>query len=813
MVSSMNRLPFLFLVAAAECLQAQTYSFITIQTSSSGATFTVDGTPYSHAANFTWPKGSEHVVAFTINAPAGSTALTQTSSDGQTQYTFGKWQTNNGLLEPNSSPVQTVTADPSITSLTATVTVAYNVLLNLFNTGNPSNPPSPPTCGAPGFNPSGQTYPGIVFIGGNCYWATFSQFINAGTTVTLNAIPFPGFVFTGWDFNSGPTSPYLTTTTINGPTTLTPVFAPGKLVHFLTNPPGNQVTVDQSSVLTRMTSDVTTCPNNQFLSVAPQFGVPPECQGDFYFADRSSHVVGAPSPQLDQTGHYWVFDSYSSNVSADGIYATSNINASDTVTVNFVPGATASFSTNPPGLQLNVDGRTNWPSYNFVWGMGTTHTVSAPASSIGSNGRQYTFMNWSNASGATQTVTIDQNAVNSGIRAIATFSELSRVIIRSSPSGQAVQVDGTSCQTPCTVDRQSGATVHVTAPTQISMGVGARLDFSSWSDGGASDHTFVVSQDLTTLTLNYTTSYQLNASSSPANGVTFQFSPASSDMFYPVNQPVSVTANPNPGFKFVRWSGALSGTYPSGIVSMSLPQTVVAQLNTVPYIAPAGVMNAAGQTPSASVGPGSLISIYGQGLASALALGSTNPLSQSVGGTSVTINGTILGLMFVSPQQINAQLPSNLPDGQYTLDVHVAGQSDVSAPITVQRDAPGLFFNTANSLQYAVAFHADGSSVTAASPATAGETISVLGTGFGPYGTAVVDGFFPPTPAPALSDPLSISLGGQTIAPAWSGAASGFVGIASTSFQIPTGLASGMPASLKVTVNGVDSDTVVVPIQ
>lgn len=246
---------------------------------------------------------------------------------------------------------------------------------------------------------------------------------------------------------------------------------------------------------------------------------------------------------------------------------------------------------------------------------------------------------------------------------------------------------------------------------------------------------------------------------------------------------------------------------------MTAPESVVAQMNAIPYIPPAGVINAAGSTPGSAVAPGSIISIYGQGLAPSLAVGPVNPLSQTINGVTVTVNDLILGLMFVSPQQINAQVPSSLSDGQYTLSVLVAGQAPLTATFTVSRDAPGLFFNTVNSQDYALALHPDGSPVTTESPAAAGETISLLGTGFGPYAATVVDGFFPPNPAPALADSLTITIGGQTPAPAWSGAAAGFVGIASTSFQVPSGLPSGTSVPLNVSVNGVASNTVMLPIQ
>ena len=158
---------------------------------------------------------------------------------------------------------------------------------------------------------------------------------------------------------------------------------------------------------------------------------------------------------------------------------------------------------------------------------------------------------------------------------------------------------------------------------------------------------------------------------------------------------------------------------------------------TVPYIAPAGIMNGVGQTPSTAVAPGSIISIFGQSLASVVQVGPVNPLSQSIEGTTVTVNDSILPLLFVSPQQINAQLPSSLSDGNYTLEVQNTGQPDISGTFYggAQRSRPVLLNYGFGSI-YAMAFHADGSMVTTDSPAAGGETISLLGTGFGPYQTA-----------------------------------------------------------------------------
>ena len=723
----------------------------------------------------------------------------QLSADGGTVYGFTGWSDNNGLFAPASDSNQVVTATPGVTWLKAAVTLNYRVLLN-FSDSPPASLPG--SCGAPGPAPGSGIRVGLVFIGSKCFWNNAILYFPAGSVLTLNAYPYPGFVFLGWQGLGS--NDFLTSYTLAGPLTLAPRFSPGKRVRFETNPLGLQVLVDRTPTPTLSSEDPSTpCPHNEGLPVTVLSTVTALCRGDFDFAPGSVHLIGANSPQTDLYGKAWLFDSWRNGNGQNAPYNTDfQTSSPDKVIVGFVPGAQASFLTNPGGLKVSVDGRSNWPVFNFVWGFGTLHQVSAAAQQVDGAGRKYTFRNWSNGGPATQTVTMDQAAVDSGFRITANYDVLSRVQIQTQPSGILLQVDGTNCQTPCVVDRPPGSQVRVSAPLTLQPADPARMDFVSWSDGGPADHSYSIASDSQTLTAAYSTSNRLTATSDPANGATFQFDPASPDMFYLAGSVVTVSAESRSGFRFRRWGGDLSGSYPTGTITLSGPKSISALLDRIPYIAPAGIQNAAGVTPDQVVAPGSLIAIQGESLASATYTGRVNPLAQTLGDLTVTLGDRLLPLVSVSPQQVVAQLPSGVPPGNYTLQVHAAGQPDVTGDFTVDRNAPGLFPNP---------LHANGLPVSVDNPILPGETITLSGTGFGPFVTPVVDGFFPSDPAPAVRDDVDVLLGDLVLAPVKVTAALGFTGIVNLVLQVPASLPESPTLDLRVRINGHLSNTLTLP--
>lgn len=808
-----------FFLLAATTLAAQSISGVQVSTSIPGAVFAVDGVEYSTAQVFFWPAGSKHILAFpeaplppSVLVPGGGAVQTTPSLD--TVFSFNGWTENTGLLALGSNPVITVTADPTLTSITANVTALYLLKL-VFSSAAPAG--ITPTCnGAPGSIPPNVYVPGLVYVNGACFWGSASAYYPAGT-LTLNVFPFPGFVFEGWLNGIAASNSALTTINFTGPATLYPYFEIAKRVRFLTSPLGLPVIVDHTLVQTMANPNASgACPSGEALPVQAPATIAPLCLGDFDFAPNSVHQIGAPSPATDSTGKAWAFTGWSGSSAIQGnTYVTPAIvNGRDIVTANYAPAGHVAFLTNPPGLSLTVDGVSNQRQYNYYWPLGSTHQVSAPSQQTGSDTRTYVFQGWSNGGSQSQTVTVDQNAVNSGLTLTANYQAQGRLVVDSLPSGLSLIVGGTACQTPCQLDQAPGSTVAVSAPASITVAANSRLDFTGWSDGGPATRTVTLNANVITITASYQQKYQLSVSSNPANGATFLINPSSADSFYAQGTVVSVTEKDNPGFQFEAWNGASNSASPAVSVTMKSPVVLIAQMGKSPYLGPAAVQNAVGATPDGTVAPGSVVSIFGQNLSGSTGAAQSTPLPQALAGTSVMVDGRLLVLMYVSPQQINAVLPPDLPEGQHSVTVSGAGLANVSGDFTAVRNAPGLFPQWINSKQFVTATHADGSAVTQSAPAKPGETITILGTGFGPCQTDPVYGFpLPASPLDPLIDTPQVSLGGVNIQVAWAGCAAGFSGFNSAQVVIPQDAASGASLPLQISLNGHLSNTVLVPIQ
>ncbi len=768
----------LFLPAAS--LPAQTVSSVRIFTNPTGLQFVVDGQPYLEPVTLLWPQGSKHSIVATSPQTTQATGLQQ----AQTVYTLGQPVSNLGPIADLGS----ITADPSLTYIELPYNVSYDVSLDFFTPPpNVSCALVPPPC------PIGRICPcpGFVILNGTTYVQNTQLLIGAGGTVTAEAHPNPGWVFGGWlpVPGSGNTSEaFQNTWTVNGPMIIYPIFtqAISTTVTVQSNPTGLEVLVDRT----------------------PYYG---NVQLDWGLG--SVHQLGGISPQYDTSGNLWVFDSWSDGGAYSHSYTVPSVVTQHiTLIATYNTGTLVTFLTNPAGLALTVDGRQNYPNYTFAWVPGSTHTVSAPATQVDANGNTWAFQSWSNGGPETQQILVSGVAANN--RYTAVYQPAGTININSNPSGVAMQVDAQACPTPCTVAKAVGTTVQVVAPENSSAGVGERLDFEGWSDGAPASRSVTVAAQPVNLAASYKLRYQLQTSSNPPNGAAWTTTPPSFDSYFDPNTRVEVSVTTKPGFQFLDWSGNASGSYPSALVVMSAPQTVVAELNPVPYIAPGGIMNGAAQTRNTAVAPGSAVAIYGINLASNNLASPASLLATTLDSVTVRVDGETVPLFFVSPGQDNIQLPSNLTIGDHTLTVHIDGKPDASEQFTAARNAPGLYNTLVNQEAFAVATHADGSAISATSPARRGEVVTLYGTGFGPYHPQPADGVAVPSGTKyTLEDAAVLLMGDQQIEPVWAGAAAGKVGVAIVQLKIDDSIPHDTNVSLILSVNGAESNSVLLPVE
>jgi uncharacterized protein (TIGR03437 family) len=174
-----------------------------------------------------------------------------------------------------------------------------------------------------------------------------------------------------------------------------------------------------------------------------------------------------------------------------------------------------------------------------------------------------------------------------------------------------------------------------------------------------------------------------------------------------------------------------------------------------PVISAGGVANGAnfGLAPAA-IAPGELISVFGTNLASSTAASDTVPLSTTVGGVSVSINGTPAPIHDVchlcvggGGDQLNIQVPWEVTGSNAQLVVTKSNQVSQPASIAIAQTNPGIF--TVNSgVGTAIAIFTDGALAAPAGsipgistrPAKAGDAIQIWATGLGAVDTPIADG-------------------------------------------------------------------------
>jgi uncharacterized protein (TIGR03437 family) len=245
----------------------------------------------------------------------------------------------------------------------------------------------------------------------------------------------------------------------------------------------------------------------------------------------------------------------------------------------------------------------------------------------------------------------------------------------------------------------------------------------------------------------------------------------------------------------------------------------VPALKTAPAIGTGGVISSSGFGAATSIAPGSFIEIYGSNLGVDTNLWSGRNFISGLAptwldGTAVTIGGIPAYVVYVSPNQINALVPFNVPTGaSEPVIVTNSGGVSAAANVTINALQPGLLatgpFNIGGT-QYAVALLPDFAtyilpvgaiSGVTSRPAKAGDTIVLFGTGFGPVSTGIAAGQIV-TQANSLVNPVQFSIGGVAATTSYQGLGPGEAGVYQFDIVVPAGVPNGNAALTFTQANG-----------
>jgi len=214
---------------------------------------------------------------------------------------------------------------------------------------------------------------------------------------------------------------------------------------------------------------------------------------------------------------------------------------------------------------------------------------------------------------------------------------------------------------------------------------------------------------------------------------------------------------------------------------------------------------------------GGILSVFGASLAPATGSANTVPLPSMLAGTWATINGYNTAFYYVSPTQLNLQIPFEVAAGSgetlASLTVNNNGAA-VSYGFYIEATAPAIFSTNSQGTGQGAILNTSYQLVDASHPATPGSTyLQIYCTGLGAVSNQPADG------AAAPSDPLAqtsatpqVTIGNLQAKVSFSGLAPGYVGLYQVNALVPAGVTAGSAVPVVISVGETTSNTVTIAV-
>jgi len=194
--------------------------------------------------------------------------------------------------------------------------------------------------------------------------------------------------------------------------------------------------------------------------------------------------------------------------------------------------------------------------------------------------------------------------------------------------------------------------------------------------------------------------------------------------------------------------------------------------------------------------PGMTLSIFGSQLSPSIAAASSVPLPISMGGVAVTVNGVAAPLYYISPAQLNIQIPyATAPNSTVAVNINNNGHV-TTRTINVAAAAPGIFVD-------------QNSAPVPTTSVARGKIATLFITGAGPVTPPVATGAAPSSATslanlPKPTQDAMVTVGGVQAPIQFIGIPYGLVGVTQVNYLIPAGIGIGIQPVI-ITIGNVSS--------